>query len=166
MKTRIAGLCCLVAVLLVAGCGPNTGNLAPMSGKLTIDGEPAPGVEIVFSPQPVEGNSNVGPYSFGTTDAEGNYELKTRYGETGAIVGKHIVTLQYSDIEEGAMEELQDELQDAKEEGEGAAEVATEIEALKNKLKGRPRIPASAGGEYEVPQGGNKSANFELVNKK
>lgn len=136
-----------------------------MSGKLTLDGKPMPGVEIVFSPAEVSGNPNPGPWSAGITDAEGNYELKTRYKEVGAFIGKHNVSMSYADMQPGAMEELRGELADAKSSGEDANEIKAQIEQLKKKLKGRALIPASAPGVYEVPAGGNRSANFELTSE-
>ena len=164
MKFRILlAIPCLIAALLIVGCGPPRGNIAPVTGKLTLDGKPMPGVEIIFSPKIVEGNSNPGPYSFGTTDEEGNFELETRYGDKGAAVGWHIVTMQYSDIEAGVMEELRGELADIKSLGEeGAAEVQAQIDEVLKKLKGRAVIPADAEGEFEVITGKNNEAIFEF----
>ena len=153
-------------MVMVAGCGPSSpGTIVPMSGKLTLDGNPMPGVEIVFSPSEVDGVANPGPWSVAVTDEEGNYELKTRYGEKGAAVGMHYVTMSYADMEPGAMEEILGDLADAKSSGEGLEEAKAEYEALLKKLKGRAIIPASAEGEYEVPAGGNTNANFELTSE-
>jgi hypothetical protein len=154
---------CLIASLLIVGCGPSSGNISPVTGKLTLDGKPMPGVEVIFSPKPVEGNSNVGPYSFGTTDEEGNFELETRYGDKGAVVGFHLVTMQYSDIEAGVMDELRAELAEIKSQGIGdAAQVQAQIDKVTKKLKGRAVIPADAEGEFEVIQGKKNVANFEF----
>jgi len=164
MKSRIQfAIPCLMAALLIVGCGPSSGTIAPVTGKLTLDGKPMPGVEIIFSPKMVEGNANPGPYSFGTTDDQGNFELKTRYGDEGAVVGWHLVSMQYSDIEAGVMEELRGELADIKASGEeGAAEVLAQIDEVTKKLKGRAIIPADAEGEFEVIKGKNNVANFEF----
>jgi len=162
MKTIIQlAIPCLMALLLITGCGPSSGNIAPVSGRLTLDGKPMPGVEVVFSPKIKEGNSNPGPYSFGTTDADGNFELKTRYGDKGAVVGWHIVTMQYSDIEAGVMEALRAELAEIKGSGEGdPAEVQARIDEVTKKLKGRAIIPADAEGDFEVIQGKDNVADF------
>lgn len=163
-RIRISVSICLVAMVMIAGCGPSSsGPIAPVSGKLTIDGQPAPGVEIVFSPVEVKGNPNPGPWSIATTDEEGNFTLETRYKETGAMVGKHHVTMSYPDMEPGAMDVLRAELMDAKASGNDPAEIKAAITALSKKLKGRMVIPASADQEYEVPTGGNRNANFELT---
>jgi hypothetical protein len=122
-----------------------------------------PGVEIIFSPKMTEDNANPGSYSFGTTDDQGNFELKTRYGDKGAVVGWHIVSMQYSDIEAGAMEALRGELADIKSMGQGdAASVQAQIKEVTRKLKGRAVIPADAEGEYEVIKGQKNVANFEF----
>jgi hypothetical protein len=74
------------------GCGP-TVKLAPAGGVVLIDGKPAANVAVQFLPQGVSG-----PTSFGTTDEQGRFTLKTTDGADGAMVGKHKVTL--VDLEE------------------------------------------------------------------
>jgi hypothetical protein len=164
MKSRTQfAVPCLIAAMLMVGCGPSSGTIAPVSGKLTVDGKPMPGVEIIFSPKMTDTNSNPGPYSFGTTDEEGNFELKTRYGDKGAVIGWHIVTMQYSDLEAGAMDNLRAELAEIRSMGEGdAAAVQAQIDEVTKKLKGRAVIPADAEGEFEVIQGKNNVADFEF----
>ena len=157
----------LIAVAaMFTGCSDNSGGpLGPVSGTVTLDGKPLVGVEVVFSPMATEGNSNPGVYSFGTTDESGHYELKTRHGKTGAIVGKHSVTIEYPDGID--MTELQEELADAKNDEEAdAEEVKARMAEAEKKLKGRPMIPESANQEIEVPKGGNTDANFELTSGK
>jgi len=82
-------------LLLIAGCGlalagcggvevPETGNV---TGTVTIDGKPAAGVRVKFSP--------VGPGrgSSATTDASGNYSLIYSANATGAMIGQHKATI-------------------------------------------------------------------------
>jgi hypothetical protein len=166
MKIRIyIQFCLLLAVsLILTGCGGNTGGpIGPVSGKVTLDGVPMPGVEVVFSPKAKPGNSNSGPYSIGMTDTEGNYELKTRYGDSGAIIGVHTVVFHYPGIDR--LDELREEWQDARESDDGGdpEEVKARIAAVKKQLGGLAMIPSTAEQEFEVPTGGNKSCNFELV---
>jgi hypothetical protein len=156
--------CLLLAVsLILTGCGDTGGLIAPVSGKVTLDGVPMPGVEVVFSPKAKPGNSNSGPYSIGMTDTEGNYELKTRYGDSGAIIGVHTVVFHYPGIDR--LDELREEWQDARESDDGGdpEEVKARIAAVKKQLGGLAMIPSTAEQEYEVPAGGNKSCNFKLV---
>lgn len=169
MKTSFYIQFCLlfVAVAITAGC--SNAGLGPVSGKVTLDGKPLADVEVLFAPMAVEGNSNPGVYSFCKTDSEGNYELKTKDGKRGAVIGPHSVTIQYPD--EGDIEETRDELLDAMEdaqdpEGGGSAEDVAEIKARLGKLRkrenSRPKIPGF-DNILEVPKGGIVPCNFELV---
>jgi hypothetical protein len=78
-----------VAVLAAAavGCGPSV-KLAPASGVVKIDGKPAGNIAVQFIPQ-----GATGPSSYGTTDEQGRFTLRTTDGADGAMVGKHKVTL-------------------------------------------------------------------------
>lgn len=173
MKTSIQMQFCLLFVAMAMTAGCNNSGLGPVSGKVTLDGKPLADVEVLFAPMAVEGNSNPGVYSYCKTDAEGNFELKTRYGKQGAVVGKHMVTIQYPD--EGDIEETRDELldalQDAKDaedaEKKGAAADVANVKArlakLRKRQQSRPKIPNAAKQELEVPKSGIVPCNFELV---
>lgn len=158
-------LSCVFGIVLglavTVGCGEE-GNTVPVSGKVTVDGVPLVGVEVVFSPKSVGGNNNPGPYSFGETNENGEYSLKTRYKDEGAVIGPHKVIMQYPDMQPGVMDELRDALADAKDAEEKAA-AQEEIAAYKKKLKGRIVIPKSATQDFDVPAGGNTSADFVLT---
>ena len=85
----------LVAVL-VAGCsGP---KLVPVTGKVTLNGQPLKNVRVDFHPDPDQGTT--GPSSTGTTDDSGNFTLvcEERGGAAGAVVGHHRVILSDLDI--------------------------------------------------------------------
>jgi hypothetical protein len=88
-------LLALGAALSVLGCGSD--NVAPVSGRVTLDGEPAANVRVTFQPLGSAENQNPGPGSFGITDTDGRYHL-TVIGRKrpGAIVGKHRVSLKSS----------------------------------------------------------------------
>ena len=169
MNTSLYVRFCLlfVAIAITAGC--SKAGLGPISGTVTLDGKPLADVEVMFSPQAVEGNSNPGVYSYCKTDSEGKYDLKTRYGKRGAVIGTSQVTIQYPD--EGDIEETRDELldamQDAKDSAEeGSAEAVAEVKARLAKLakrqSSRPKIPDFAD-LVEVPRGGIVPCDFELV---
>ena len=78
--------------LLAAGCGG--GNklppLAPVKGKVSVDGQPLTRGMVQFSPDTTKGAS--GPTAVGPIDASGNYELTTD-GQSGAMVGPHRVSV-------------------------------------------------------------------------
>jgi len=87
-----------VLVSLVPGCGGESADvpdLAPVSGTVTLDGEPAAGVAVFFSPRsngedPKERTSGTG--ATGATDSNGKYTLKHRSGELGIEPGVYNVT--------------------------------------------------------------------------
>ncbi|HPP52066.1 MAG TPA: carboxypeptidase-like regulatory domain-containing protein, partial [Thermoguttaceae bacterium] len=61
-------------------------KIAPVSGKITLDGRPMEGVHVSFQPQ------GGGPSSVGLTDKEGRYQLRRiDTQQPGAIVGTHQV---------------------------------------------------------------------------
>jgi len=83
--------------LLLAGCGVSKVPTVPVSGVVMLDGQPVANVVVTF--QPVAGAPNddhLRPGSYGTTDSDGSYELRTD-DKSGAVVGEHIVTLVYKD---------------------------------------------------------------------
>lgn len=86
------GVFFLVALLLaVAGCGGSSVKLTPAGGVVKIDGRPAGGIMVQFLPDTTRGGS--GPTSFGVTDDEGKFQLRTYDDQEGAVPGPHLVVL-------------------------------------------------------------------------
>src|SRR5438874_8203290 len=132
------GSVCLVAMCCVAavGCGPKA-NIAPVSGRVTLDGQPLANVAINFGP--LTGGLDGAYAAYGKTDADGRYVLKlVDDGRRGASVGKNRVTLNESGL--GG-------------ESDGAA------------AKIQFRLPPKARDgtmQFDVPPGGTNAANFEF----
>ena len=83
----------VLGCLLLFGCSRRGYELAPVSGRVTLDGRPLADVMVSFQPRQAD-NSSPGPGSFGQTDAEGRYTLRTIEPDAeGAVVGTHIVRL-------------------------------------------------------------------------
>jgi hypothetical protein len=82
---RLVVLFTAVAALSQSGCsrGP---QLAPVNGRVALDGKPLASAEVKF--QPAEGRS-----SHGITDANGHYELRYTRDQMGALVGPHTVRI-------------------------------------------------------------------------
>jgi len=85
-------------VISMIGCGGGSSfkpTLAHVTGTVTVDGEPAEGLLVIFEPQAdptgSQKSTDVGKTSTGVTDAAGKYELSYTDGGKGAIIGKHIV---------------------------------------------------------------------------
>jgi len=68
--------CCVALIsssfLLIAGCGPNYGPTGKITGRLTLDGKPLPPGQNVAFMEMVKGF-----LAYGTTDADGKFEVKT-----------------------------------------------------------------------------------------
>ena len=130
------------AILMLAwtGCGGGADHaLSPVSGRVTLRGKPLAGAHVMFQPVSAGSADSPGPGSFGHTDAQGRFELKTvGLEEPGAVVGKHRVKITRV-------------LQTARQDDMGAP-------------MDRSIPPAARNGqlEFEVPEGGTYQANFDL----
>jgi len=90
-------LCCTAAALLfLAGCSTEPFDLAPVKGRVTLNGEPLADAAVLFQPLVPEGGNGleVGPESGAHTNADGTFELRTFAPERiGAVVGRHRVVV-------------------------------------------------------------------------
>src|SRR5207237_6583689 len=137
MRFRLVIL--VLFVLGLVGCGGS--NVAPVSGRVTLDGKALPHATVVFQPDSKE--KNPGPGSTGTTDENGNYSLQLMTGNTkGAVVGKHKVSITAY-------------------EGGGEAPSSAPDSVFRKAL-----VPAEYNSNttlsFEVPSGGSTTANFDL----
>jgi len=78
----------VLGVILLAGCGGKSPDLAEVEGTLLWRDEPLENVLVEFIPD--EANQ---PRSTGVTDAAGHFFLECTDGEPGAVVGGHRVVL-------------------------------------------------------------------------
>jgi len=129
----------VLGVVLFVGCGPN--DIAQVTGKVTLDGEPLGGVEIRFTP--TEGEKKTS--SRAVTEADGTYTLKYTAEVEGALIGNHLVQVVNSI--------------DNKEEGK---ELDKEAEAFRNKLP--EKYYKNSDLSAEVKKGENVF-NFDLESK-
>lgn len=80
-----------VTCLWTSGCGGGVSDmpeLASVSGKVTLDGEPVVGILVLFKP-------DSGRAAIGTTDAEGKYTLEYLHEEVGTKVGPSTVSFEW-----------------------------------------------------------------------
>lgn len=82
----------VVILLLSSGCGGDSSiaGLAPVTGKVTLDGQPLVGAQVVFVPSP----SDKGRVCSSATDSNGNYQLVTNT-DKGALPGNYKVIVNY-----------------------------------------------------------------------
>jgi hypothetical protein len=89
----VRSICTFFCVLALSGCSGQNYKIAPVSGRVTLDGRPLANAHVSFQPM-AAGTPPPGPGSFGVTDAEGRFRLQViepRCG--GAVVGQHVVRI-------------------------------------------------------------------------
>ena len=103
MRTISFGLVCLCCSLLV-GCGGGSDfDIVPVSGKVTLDGQPLADAVVTFMPQATGSDRDAGPTSWARTDAQGMYELVTATEDetSGAVAGTHQVMITTAEEPQG-----------------------------------------------------------------
>lgn len=142
LRTPTAVLLCVSLIaccLLASGCSQGKSySVVPVSGRITLDGEPLAGARITFQPTGVD----PGPGSFGTTDAEGRFSLETMEDtkREGAVPGTHHVQISTVVVGESAGEE----------------------DAAPQAGKVLPTKYTDGSLSYDVPQGGTTTADFDI----
>ena len=139
MKIQISSLSILFlaglfSISTLVGCG-GSGSNAPVSGVVTLDGNPLSGIRVTFYPEPATGNAAPGPYSTAVTDSEGKFSLVDRYEIPGAMVWKHKVEFEWDEVDEAA---ISDAMEGA--DGAGSAD-RTAVNAANAQQKKFPKIP-------------------------
>lgn len=82
----------LLTAALALGCGGGKGpELATVTGTVMLNGDPVPGVNVIFIPQ------DGGSPSYGGTDPKGVYRLLFNQRRAGAEVGLHSVLIENPD---------------------------------------------------------------------
>jgi hypothetical protein len=77
----------LAALLAVSVAGCTKSDMAPVTGVLTLNGQPASGAEVMFNPK------TAGRLAVGKTDEAGRFKLSTGAPDDGAVPGEYVVTL-------------------------------------------------------------------------
>ncbi len=91
---RVAVLLLLGGLPWLSGCSDSPYDLAPVKGRVTLDGKPFPWGSVMFAPMKTSIDSaKVGKPGFGMLDAEGGFVLTTYDDNDGAVVGDHRVTV-------------------------------------------------------------------------
>jgi hypothetical protein len=79
---------CVVLLLIFSGCNKSGRDLAPVTGRVTLDGKPLESTKVTFSP---DGEKSP---SIGRTDKDGRYLLRYKRGVEGGTIGWNVVQLQ------------------------------------------------------------------------
>jgi hypothetical protein len=141
MKAGYFSLVVVAVLVTAAGCSDGRFEIAPVSGVISINGEPIKDAHINFEPRASGEDGLAGVGSYGDTDSEGRYELKTLDNETGAVVASHRVTIRTFV-------------------GEGGPNGSTKV--IRKELLPK-KYHSSSKLTFEVPAGGTDQANFDLT---
>ena len=142
-----------VAAVVALGCGGGVGGqkVAPVSGTVTLDGQPLANATVSFQPVAPKGSIYAGgPGSSGQTNEKGEFKLTLMTGGTGAVVGKHRVLI--------TSLSTKDDDSDARVKPRGGPE-------LVNKVPERYGPGEKDEITFEVPAGGTDKANFPLTSR-
>jgi hypothetical protein len=137
-----------LSLLWGCGCAGPLEKLAPVSGRVTLDGNPLAGAYVSFQPKGARDNGSPGPASFARTDSDGRFSLApvqpeqvSGFAGVGAVVGVHRVVIR-----------------------KGESETSTPgDESGRYKETLAARYNAESTLEITVPDGGTDKANFELT---
>ena len=132
----------LLGFALVLGLGCGSGKFAPVSGTVTMNGKPLAGALVIFSPIAKGGSIDAGPGSSGKTNDKGEYTLTSDTGRTGAVVGKHRVSVSLMGPSTGT--------------GDERRRPGTPVNQVPVQYNGKTELM------YEVPAGGTDKAEFAL----
>lgn len=133
----------ILLLVCLVGCGGRPYAVAPVAGRVSLDGEPLAGGVVNFQPIAAKNTTSPGPGATGRLGPDGRFALELLDGSPGAVVGEHRVRI-YSVA------------------GEGPAASDTDE-------PGRPkeRVPVRYNYQSEltftVPPGGTASADFSLT---
>jgi hypothetical protein len=130
-----------LVILDLVGCSAS--KIAPVSGRVTLDGKPLENVHVAFQPIARPGDVNPGGGSYGVTNAEGRFTLLLVEGEQpGAYIGKHRVEITAR-----------------------SAPIPDNIDLAKRptpKVFVPEKYSRNSELTFDVPPGGTSEANFEL----
>jgi hypothetical protein len=80
----------MLLLAVVVGCDTGGAEVAPVSGRVTLDGRALASADVSFQPDGAQRASS------GRTDADGRYQLMFKRGQPGALVGEHTVRISIS----------------------------------------------------------------------
>ena len=90
MRSVCVGFAAVAVICVLLGCGGKSGKhaLAPAKGVVTFKGKPLENARVAF--HLVDATAE---FSYGITDAQGQFKMSTYGVNDGAIIGKHKVTI-------------------------------------------------------------------------
>src|SRR5262245_21904398 len=77
----------ILPLIVFSGCGKSGPQIAPVHGRVMLDGKPLQNADVQFQPSESQRPSR------GRTDVDGRYALVYKRGQPGALVGPHTVRI-------------------------------------------------------------------------
>jgi hypothetical protein len=131
-------------LVLAIGCG-GAKKFVPVSGKVTLNGNPLPQATVSFQPIAAPGAIEAGEGSTGKTNDKGEFTLSSSTGKNGAIMGDHRVSISALDPKVGECDERPPR---------GGWPKADKVPA---------RYNAKSELTFAVPSSGTNKADFDLT---
>jgi len=161
-------------VLLTAGCGTKE-KYVPVSGVVTLDGQPLANAQVLFEPLAQDKADPPGKPSVGRTDSDGRFVLTSPLGKhTGASIGMHRVRILTSGRREFTQQQIeaarQKLIKQAASAGDSAPKFSDE-QVVMHLSESTPEpqnemLPAKYNASteltFEVPARGTDEANLSL----
>ena len=148
MKHSASALPLYLLVVLPLGGGCAGGGAVPVSGRVTLDGQPLAGAHVSFQPLASGGSAgaSAGSGSYGITGADGTYTLRLADGDRpGAVVGQHRVEI------------------NIRNDSDDDTDRHSRPPPQSKRLPARYNLQSDL--TFEVPPGGKSDANFDLKSK-
>jgi hypothetical protein len=144
MRLTLRAGAALGLLALVGGCGGGGRKLVPVSGVVTVNGEPAPNLVVSFQPLGEENEQNPGRGSSANTGPDGRYTLVYDGEKPGAWTGKHRVRIF------------------PKVTGGGAGEAGADAGPARPAAYIPPEWNEYSKVDFEVPHDGTDKADFHI----
>jgi len=163
MMRYLACFSMLIGVCVCIGCGGEVKleGLVPVSGTVTLAGQPVEGASVAFK------SEGAGRAAAGTTDASGRFQLTTLKANDGAAPGKYKVTViqhEKRDIDVNAPDPMTVARMSGKPlDPTDAAAAAEMMKSPKNLLPEKYANADESGLTAEVTSGGDNDFTFDLV---
>ena len=139
----------LFLLLPIFGCGGESYKVAPVSGRVTLDGKPLAKGHITFVPLGTKENQAPGPTAWSFTDADGRYKLVITPATPGAVVGKCRIFI--TGLDQPMLVEDDRDV--------GGRRPRLVRDPVLEKYNKRTELV------YDVPAGGTDQANFDLKSR-
>lgn len=131
-----------IVISISVGCGESSKYpLAPVTGVVTLDGEPLADAVVNFQPMASSKDGKVGAGSNARTDEQGRFVLNTIDDHPGAVVAKHRVRIYSYSPESPRVDDT---------------DSGPPKERVPQRYNYRSKLT------FEVPAAGTNEANFDL----